>query len=139
MANGVLTTTAGPRQIKIPLTKVVIGVGVGLIQLAAIRLDQSAGRSPISISSAQNIVPLVLTAVGIVMSIMKGASVRSIGNDLALVGGTLATLSLSRIVTATNGVAGRRFGRSTSLRRGAPMASRSTMPYGMSANLSSLG
>ena len=138
MANGVLTQTAGPRKISVPLTKVVIGVGVGLVQLGAQKFDEGRGNDPNKITSAQNVVPLVLTAVGIVLSIMKGANMRSIGNDLALVGGTLSTLRLSTIVSAT--AATRRFGgRKVSLRRGFAGASRSVMPYGMSANLSSLG
>lgn len=143
MANGLLglAQTAGPKKITVPLTKIAVGVGGGVIQLIATRLDQSRGTDPTNIMAIQNIAPLAMTGVGIILSLMKKASMRGLGNDLALVGGALSVLRLSTIVSSR--AATRRFGgRSISLRRGsgAVMAQRTaSMPYGMSVNLSSLG
>lgn len=143
MANG-LVQQAGPKKISVPLTKIVIGAGLGLVQLAAIASDRAAMRNPTKITAAQNFVPIIFLIAGVGLSLAKNASARAIGNDIAVVSGAFAVLFLSKALTLGNGLRGGMFGsRGISLRRGAGavMQQRTNpMSYGGSAaSFSALG
>ena len=118
--NGPLVTQQ--RKIEVPLTRVVTGVGIGLTEVAAEFIDESRAKPSTDITAIQNILPLVGTAAGIALALMKNKTARMIGNDMSVGYGTIATLKLGNLARAT--ITGRKLKklRQIQLKRGGGMA-----------------
>ena len=99
--NNALAMIKNPRKIEVPLVRVVTGVGVGLIEVAAEVVDERRNKLSNDITAAQNIVPVVGTIVGIGMSLLNNDTARNIGNDIAVSFGAIATLKLANVARNT--------------------------------------
>lgn len=95
------------RKIEVPLTRVVTGVAVGLSEVAAEFVDETRLKPSTDITAIQNILPIVGTAAGIGLALMKNKTARNIGNDMAVGYGAIATLKLGNLARAT--ITGRKF------------------------------
>lgn len=89
------------RKIEVPLTRVVTGVGIGLTEVAAVFVDESRNVSPNDITAIQNILPVVGLVGGVALALMKNKTARTIGNDMAVGYGTIATLKIGNVIRAT--------------------------------------
>jgi len=104
MVNGITVTV--PRKVIVPLTRVVTGVAIGLVEVAAEFADESLGIPARQIQNVQTILPIVGTVAGIGLSLTKNNAMRVIGNDMAVGFGTIATLKLGNVARAA--LAGRK-------------------------------
>ncbi len=104
MVNGITVTV--PRKVIVPLTRVVTGVAIGLVEVAAEFADESLGIPARQIQNVQTILPLVGVAAGIGLSLTKNNAMRVVGNDMAVGFGTIATLKLGNVARAA--LAGRK-------------------------------
>lgn len=118
MANGIQTVEQRPRRIEVPLTRVVTGVAIGLVEIGAEFADERLGRPANKITSIQVITPLVGVAAGIALSLMKNKSMRIVGNDLSVGFGAIAVLKLGNILRSTIQTRKIKNAREISLRRG---------------------
>lgn len=126
--NGAMTVTT-PRKISVPLVRVVTGVAVGLSEVAAEFIDESRSKLANDVTSAQVLLPVVGTVVGIGMGMMKNKSARKVGNDIAVGYGAIATLKLGNVARGT--ISARKLKKLRSLtvsRGGGHVASRSIAP-----------
>lgn len=105
MANNAITIQV-PRKVIVPLTRVVTGVAIGLVNVAAEFADESLGLPARQLRNVQTILPLVGVVAGIGLALTKSASMRVIGNDMAVGFGTIATLRLGNVARAA--LAGRK-------------------------------
>ena len=105
MANNAVTITV-PRKVIVPLTRVVTGVAIGLVNVAAEFADESLGIPARQFQNVQTILPIVGTVAGIGLSLTKNNAMRVIGNDMAVGFGTIATLKLGNVARAA--LAGRK-------------------------------
>lgn len=126
--NGALQQVSNPRKIEVPLVRVVTGVAVGLIEVAAEVVDEKRNKLSNDITSVQNIVPVVGTVVGIVMSLTKNKSVRNVGNDIAVGFGAIATLKLANVARNTIAVKKLKKLRELSISRGGGISQKGVTP-----------
>ena len=105
MANNAITIQV-PRKVIVPLTRVVTGVAIGLVNVAAEFADESLGLPARQLRNVQTILPIVGVVAGIGLDLTKSASMRVIGNDMAVGFGTIATLRLGNVARAA--LAGRK-------------------------------
>lgn len=125
--NGALQVS-NPRKIEVPLVRVVTGVGVGLIEVAAEFADEKLNKLSNDITAVQNITPIVGTVIGIGMSLMKNKSVRNVGNDLAVGFGAIATLKLANVARNTIAIKKLKKLRELSISRGGAVATKGINP-----------
>ena len=137
MVNGQQMQEQRPKRIEVPLTRVVTGASIGLIEVAAEFADERLARDSNSIKSIQVITPLVGVAAGIGLSLMKNKTMRIIGNDLGVGFGAISVLKLTNLVR--KGLATRKIkkAREIALRQGSGQLVTNNSTYGgKSANLS---
>ena len=104
MVNGVTITV--PRNVIIPLRRVVTGIAIGLVEVAAEFADERLNLPARQVLNVQTMLPVVGTIAGIGLALTKNATARIIGNDMAVGFGTIATLKLGN--AARRAIAGRK-------------------------------
>ncbi len=105
MVNNAVTIQV-PRKVIVPLTRVVTGVAVGLVNVAAEFADESLGLPARQFQNVQTILPIIGTVAGIGLALTKNQAMRVIGNDAAVGFGAIATLRLGNVARAA--LAGRK-------------------------------